>query len=185
MLTEKIELVEFPSIAFFAECLADFEAEAYNDVYATKPPDNPYFYLIASSQDSVAHYKRYANVVLQDAVNKGCDPKLIKTHLVVLGKHVFGEKLTQHAEDDIAGVYIRRNGVLLNLKIEEEYLIQDGAVYENGTKGLQRICSHLILPIGIFRDMDKGTEQVQIAMTMMVNGIARLCRGKKYIKPAV
>ena len=83
MLTEKIELVEFPSIAFFAECLADFKAEAYNDMYATKPPDNPYFYLIASSQDSVAHYKRYANVVLQDAVNKGCDPKLIKTHLVV------------------------------------------------------------------------------------------------------
>jgi len=43
MLTEKIELVEFPSIAFFPECLADFEAEAYNDVYATKSPDNPYF----------------------------------------------------------------------------------------------------------------------------------------------
>jgi len=60
-------------------------------------------------------------------------------------------------------VCIRRNGVLLKLKIEEEYLIQDGAVYENGVKGAQRICSHLILPVGIYKDIDKGTEQIQIA----------------------
>ena len=30
MFTERIELVEFPPIAFFAECLAGFEAEAYH-----------------------------------------------------------------------------------------------------------------------------------------------------------
>lgn len=106
---------------------------------------------------------RYANIVLQDATSKGCEPQLIKKHLVSLGKHIFGAQLAQPLEDESPCVYIRRNGILLKLNIEEEYSIQDGAVYENGVKGLQRICPHLILPIGIYKDVDKGTEQVQIA----------------------
>jgi len=88
---DKIDLVEFSSIEAYAESLSGFRTEDYINIQANEPPNNPYFHLLAYSQNDVGHYKTYAQIFFQDAVKKGCDPQIIRKNLRSMGVHFFGK----------------------------------------------------------------------------------------------
>ena len=178
MLTDKIELAEFPPIEDYAESLYSFRAEDYTDIQANEPPNNPYFYLLKYSQDDAAHYKTYAQVLFQDAVGKGCDPQIIRKNLRSIGVHFFGKQLIESPADEAGCVCIRRNGILLKLKIEEEYLIQDGAVYENGIKGHSESARILSCPSVFLRIWIRGLSRYRLPMNLTASGTAGLYQGK-------
>ena len=63
MLTDKIELAEFPPIEDYAESLYSFRAEDYTDIQANEPPNNPYFICLSTvrtMQHIIRHMRRFS-----------------------------------------------------------------------------------------------------------------------------
>lgn len=162
MAATSIRIVDFMSEDAFSDNLSRFAAEDYNNDQVCGFPNSPYDYLLECADRSVMHFKAYGEIMLADAVSKGCDPESIACQITFAGEYVGGLNLEQ-TDDPEAGICIERDGVLLLLRLPEKYSIENGGIREFNGKAFVEICSHLILPIAIYRNAEKETEQLEIA----------------------
>ena len=157
-----IRVDEFLSAAMFKAGLARFTYEDY-ETKSVDPTDmtTPYGYLCICSKNNELFFDWYSKILFDDAIEKGSHEQEV-FDWIELCRHCmeFDPDTTATPQNRTT---LMRDNVRIPLILGDEYEIDNGAIYYLKNAKRELICRHLILPVGILMDREKGIEILEVA----------------------
>ena len=156
-----IHVEELLSAAKFKAGLSRFTYEDYEarniDIDSS---DDPYGYLHICSKNNEALFRLYSSILLDDAIEKGAHEKSVRDWIYLCEEIIEFDADT--ATTPTSRTTLVRDGVRIPLILGDEYEIDNGEIYYLKGKQRERICRHIILPIGILKNRENELEIIEI-----------------------
>lgn len=142
--------------------LAFFGCEDYEVTHIDpEKPTTPYGYLCLCARNNEAYFNRYAEALLEDALEKGASEQSVHEWLKLC--HSCMEFEPETTVTPTNKTTLACNGTKIPLALGDEYVIENGAIYYLKGNHKELLCRHLIFPAGVLKDRETGIELLVIA----------------------